>query len=81
MLVLAAVRLRIYGVGMREVPWWHRLSAVIPDFTLLQINNGTYKSGFATTQAAYDRAQEQLYSGLEDVERRLTKSRFLLGDK
>jgi len=47
----------------------------------LQINNGTYKSGFATTQAAYDRAQEQLYSGLEEVEKRLTKSRFLLGDK
>lgn len=46
-----------------------------------QINNGTYKSGFATTQAAYDRAQEQLYSGLEEVEKRLTKSRFLLGDK
>ena len=61
--------------------WLHQLSAACPDFARLQINNGTYKSGFATTQAAYDRAQEQLYSGLEEVERRLTKSRFLLGDK
>jgi putative glutathione S-transferase len=50
-------------------------------FECVQINNGTYKSGFATTQAAYDRAQAQLYSGLEEVEKRLTKSRFLLGDK
>ena len=48
---------------------------------MMQINNGTYKSGFATTQAAYDRAQAELYRGLEAVEQRLSTSRFLLGDK
>lgn len=47
----------------------------------VQINNGTYKSGFATTQAAYDRAQQELYSGLDAIEQRLSKSRFLLGDR
>lgn len=48
---------------------------------LLQINNGVYKSGFSTTQAAYDRAQRELYSALDTVEQRLTQHRFLVGDK
>lgn len=46
-----------------------------------QINNGTYKSGFATTQPAYDRAQRELYSGLDAIEGRLAGKRFLLGDR
>ena len=48
---------------------------------LLQINNGAYKSGFSTTQAAYDRAQRELYSALDTVEQRLSQHRFLVGDK
>lgn len=47
----------------------------------MQINNGTYKSGFATTQGAYDKAQSELYDGLDHIEQRLAKSRFLLGDR
>ncbi len=50
-------------------------------FSLPQINNGVYKSGFSTTQAAYDRAQRELYSALETVEQRLSQHRFLVGDK
>ena len=34
---------------------------------MVQINNGVYKSGFSTTQAAYDRAQAGLYSALDQV--------------
>lgn len=49
--------------------------------TLLQINNGVYKSGFATTQVAYDRAQQGLYAALDEVEGRLQRHRFLLGDR
>lgn len=45
------------------------------------INNGVYRSGFATTQAAYDDAQTGLYRALGEVEARLSKTRFLLGDK
>lgn len=51
------------------------------DNAFMQINNGTYRSGFATSQAAYDNAQGELYSGLEAIEQRLSKSRFLLGDR
>jgi len=45
------------------------------------INNGVYRSGFATTQAAYERAQAALYSALDEVEERLSRGRFLLGDR
>ena len=47
----------------------------------VQINNGVYRSGFATTQGAYERAQADLYSALDTVERRLSQHRFLTGDR
>ena len=46
-----------------------------------RINNGVYKSGFSTSQEAYDRTQRELYTALDDMEARLGRSRFLLGDK
>lgn len=64
-------------LGELKAPVW----VLVLDVTFLQINNGTYKSGFATTQAAYDKAQAELYDGLELIEQRLSQSRFLLGDK
>ena len=48
---------------------------------VLQINNGVYRSGFATMQGAYERAQADLYSALDAVERRLSQHRFLVGDR
>ncbi|PNW72916.1 hypothetical protein CHLRE_14g611517v5 [Chlamydomonas reinhardtii] len=45
------------------------------------INNGVYRSGFATTQAAYDAVQAELWGALDEMEGRLSASRFLLGDK
>ena len=47
----------------------------------LQVNNGVYKSGFATTQSAYDRAQRELYATLDRLERRLQDHDFLVGDR
>ena len=46
-----------------------------------QINNGVYRSGFATTQGAYAAAQQDLYGALDAVERRLSQHRFLIGDR
>lgn len=37
------------------------------------INNGVYKSGFATTQEAYDKAVTTLFSSLDKVEAHLSK--------
>ena len=46
-----------------------------------QVNNGVYKSGFCTSQSAYERAQRELYDTLDSLEQRLGKHRFLLGDR
>jgi len=43
------------------------------------INNGVYKSGFATTQEAYDEAVGNLFDALDNLEARLTKQRYLVG--
>lgn len=43
------------------------------------VNNGVYKAGFATTQAAYDEAVVPLFDSLDWLEDRLTTSRYLMG--
>ena len=44
------------------------------------INNGVYKSGFATTQDAYEEAVTKLFEALDTLETRLQDKRYLLGD-
>ena len=44
------------------------------------INNGVYKSGFATTQEAYEEAFDELFGALDAVEEQLGRSRYLAGD-
>lgn len=45
------------------------------------VNNGVYKSGFATTQQAYDAAVAPLFDTLDWLEDRLSRSRYLMGDR
>ncbi|KAJ3313081.1 S-glutathionyl-(chloro)hydroquinone reductase [Boothiomyces sp. JEL0838] len=44
------------------------------------INNGVYKSGFATTQQAYTKNVNQLFVSLDRVEEILSKNKFLVGN-
>jgi glutathionyl-hydroquinone reductase len=44
------------------------------------VNNGVYRCGFASSQAAYDRAYERLFAGLDLLEERLGTRRYLMGD-
>ena len=44
------------------------------------INNGVYRSGFATTQEAYEEAYHKLFDALDWVEQVLTRQRYLAGD-
>ena len=44
------------------------------------VNNGVYRCGFAGSQPAYERAFDELFAALDDLERRLGHSRFLAGD-
>ncbi|TCM86973.1 glutathione S-transferase family protein [Rhodovulum steppense] len=43
------------------------------------VNNGVYKAGFATTQAAYDEAVAALFDSLDWLEDRLATRRYLMG--
>ncbi|MDA9207903.1 glutathione S-transferase family protein [Octadecabacter sp.] len=45
------------------------------------VNNGVYKCGFATTQAAYDAAVGPLFESLDWLEERLGQGRYLMGDR
>ena len=43
------------------------------------VNNGVYRAGFATTQAAYEEAVTALFDTLDWLEHRLSTQRYLLG--
>ena len=45
------------------------------------VNNGVYKAGFATTQAAYDAAVVPLFETLDWLEDHLSTNRYLMGDR
>ena len=45
------------------------------------LNNGVYKSGFATTQKAYNKAVHPLFDTLDWLEDRLSRNRYLMGDR
>ena len=44
------------------------------------VNNGVYKAGFATTQAAYEAAVHPLFETLDVLDHRLAAQRYLTGD-
>jgi glutathionyl-hydroquinone reductase len=43
------------------------------------INNGVYRSGFASSQAAYEQAFRNLFDTLDEVEQILSRQRYLTG--
>ncbi len=45
------------------------------------INNGVYKTGFASNQKAYEESFERLFITLEEIEERLKRHPFLVGDR
>ena len=45
------------------------------------LNNGVYRSGFATSQEAYDEAVRQLFDTLDWLEDLLTSKRYLMGER
>lgn len=45
------------------------------------INNGVYRAGFATSQAAYEQAVDELFQALDHWERVLKGQRYLCGDR
>ena len=52
------------------------LNALIYD----KVNNGVYEAGFSQNQAAYERAANGVFAVLDQLEERLGRSRYLVGD-
>ena len=52
----------------------------VNEFVYSAVNNGVYKAGFATTEAAYKEAVVTLFDALDTLEARLVDQRYLLGD-
>lgn len=51
----------------------------INDLVYPNINNGVYRAGFATSQAAYEEAFRNLFDTLDEIEQILAQQRYLVG--
>ena len=49
--------------------------------TYENINNGVYRTGFATTQDSYEKAYNRLFDALDEMEDILSRQRYLTGAK
>ena len=55
--------------------------AKLSSFLYDNINNGVYRAGFASLQRPYERACRRLFEALDELEVRLSKSRYLFPDR
>ena len=53
----------------------------LSDFLYDHVNNGVYKAGFATHQRPYQISCRKLFEALDELEARLSKSRYLFGNR
>ena len=68
-------RLDLYPADLRnEIEQWNT-------FLYENVNDGVYRAGFATTQAAYEKAVRRLFEALDRVEQRLRDRRYLFGSQ
>ncbi|MGF1535749.1 MAG: glutathione S-transferase family protein [Elainellaceae cyanobacterium] len=71
----AARKLDLYPAGFKgAVDGWN--AKIYP-----AVNNGVYRCGFAQSQAAYDRACDELFTALDEIDRALATQRYLCGDR
>ena len=72
------------GITGNTVDYWpeniHEAAAPINDRIYHTLNNGVYRSGFATSQIAYETAVGELFETLDWLEGHLSSNRYLMGD-
>jgi putative glutathione S-transferase len=51
----------------------------VNELVYANVNNGVYRAGFATVQEAYEEAFREVFSTLDDLERRLSRHRYVAG--
>lgn len=59
---------------------WVEIDA-INEVVYHNVNNGVYRAGFATSQQAYNRAFSRLFDTLDQLEERLSRQRYLVGNQ
>ena len=73
------------GIGAKEGDYYPEAKRTaideVNDEVYHNVNNGVYKSGFATTQDAYEDAVLALFKTLDRLEKRLSDNRYLAGDQ
>jgi len=67
--------LDLYPAGLRD-----EIDA-INETVFHKVNNGVYRAGFATSQAAYEEAFDEIFATLDELEARLGRQRYLVGDR
>jgi putative glutathione S-transferase len=55
--------------------------AKLCDFLYDNVNNGVYKAGFATRQRPYEISCKKVFEALDELEKRLSRSRYLFGNR
>jgi putative glutathione S-transferase len=55
--------------------------AKLSAFIYENVNNGVYQAGFATAQAAYEKACRALFAALDELDARLAVRRYLFGPR
>ena len=71
---LTGNRLELRPVPLRsEIDRWN-------DYIYPRVNNGVYRAGFATKQAAYDEAARELFAALDHLDEHLSDHRYLAGE-
>ncbi len=53
----------------------------VNEMVYARVNNGVYRCGLAKTQAAYDAAYDAVFEALDELESRLGKNSYLVGEK
>jgi len=53
----------------------------VNEMVYANVNNGVYRTGFATTQEAYEESFANLFATLDRLEQRLCAQRYLVGDR
>ncbi len=51
----------------------------VNDLVYPNVNNGVYRAGFATSQAAYEEAARGVFAAFDQLEARLSRQRYLVG--
>ncbi len=53
----------------------------VNELVYVAINNGVYRTGFATSDEAYEEAYNRLFDALDTLEERLSGQRYLVGER